>query len=172
MCGFVLAQGSPSVTPSVPGDTVPSWVFYWVLGLASAVGGILLLVIRILWDRGEKKSALNEEERGQLKQLYDWHNKVDDDQVPLWYTPRSLSSLTKELQQDYMDIKSLLTKIVEQGDNVTADLRRQLKERLELHDKQQNKMLKLALRVQQAIEALAGLEPPAVEDYLDDGEDS
>lgn len=36
--------------------------------------------------------------------------------------------------------------------------------------KQQDKMLRLAVRVQRAVEALAGLEAPEVEDDLDDAE--
>ena len=190
LSGAVLAQGAPSATPVVPGNTVPAWVFYWVLGLSTVIGGGLLLVIRTLWERGnrvsglseeergqlkglaEKKSCLTESERGQLKQLHEWHGKVDDDQVPLWYTPRSWVELIKNTKQDHAAITSLLKRVVEHGDSVNDDLRQQLKERLALHDQQQTKMLKLAVRVQQAVEALAGLEPPSIEpDLGDDGDE-
>ena len=153
-------------------------MFYWVLGVSWLVGGGLIVVIKILWDRGntaqdraitalEKTSGLSEVERSNLRQLYDWHNKVDDDQVPLWYTPRSWSSLTKDLRDDYSDIKILLMRVVEQGDGVTSDLRQQLKERLVMHDHQQNKMIRLAIRVQQAVEALAGIETSTIEHDFD-----
>jgi len=168
----VLAQGAPSVTPSVPADSVPTWVFYWVLGLASFFGAVLLLIIRILWSEARKKSCLSEDERNKLNQLFDWHSKVDDDQVPLWYTPRSWVELIRSLQQDHASVKGLLTRLTDQHDGVNADLRHQLRERLELHDRLQAKMLKLAVRVQQAVEALAGLEPPAIESDLDDGDSS
>ena len=167
-----FGQGSPSVTPNVPADTVPAWVFYWVLGLASFFGGVMFLVIRILWDRGEKRSALSEEERGQLRQLYEWHGKVDDDQVPLWYMPRFWVELVKGLKGECEEINNTLQLLVGQSNETISDLRNQLKERLALHDRQQTKMLKLAVRVQQAVEALAGLEPPIIEDDLEDDEEA
>jgi hypothetical protein len=146
-------------------------VFYWVLGLATFFGAVLLTIIKILWGEARKKSGLSEEERNKLNQLYTWHDKVDDDQIPLWYTPRSWVNLIKGLQGDHAAVKGLLTRIVEQSDGITADLREQLRERLELHDRQQAKMLKLAVRVQQAIEALAGLAPPSIESLLGDDDD-
>jgi hypothetical protein len=167
--GLALGQGAPSPVPNVPGDTVPAWVFYWVLGLASFFGGVLLLIIRILWSEARKKSALSEDERSKLNQLYSWHDKADDDQVPLWYTPRSWVDLTKNLREDYSVIKGMLTKVVDQCGTCNTDLREQLKERLTLHDQQQAKMLRVAMRVQQAVEALAGLAPPVIESDLDDG---
>jgi hypothetical protein len=157
--------------PSVPGSTVPSWVFYWVLGLASFFGVALLTVIKILWDKTDRTSGLSEDERNKLNQLYTWHSKVDDDQVPLWYTPRSWVTLIRSLQQDHASVKGLLTRIVEQHDEVNSDLRQQLRERLERHDRLQAKTLRLAIRVQQAVEAIAGLERPAIEDELNDDDD-
>lgn len=171
ICDPVLAQSAPSPTPQPPGNTVPAWVFYWVLGLATFFGGALLTVIKILWERGNRVSGLSEDERNKLNQLFIWHNRVDDDQIPLWYTPRSWVNLIQGLQKDHASVKHLLTRIVEQNDGVTADLRQQLKARLETHDRLHVKMLKLAVRVQQAVEALAGLEPPSIEPDLDDGEE-
>jgi len=169
--GIAYAQGAPSVAPQVPDSMVPVWVFYWVLGLSSAVGTGLLLVIKILWDKANKTSGLSETERNQLDRLYEWHNRKDSDQVPLWYTPRSWVELIRGLQQDHAAVKGLLTRLVEQNDGVAADLRQQLRERLELHDRLHVKMLKLAVRVQQAVEALADLAPPTIESSLeDDGE--
>lgn len=166
-----LAQNSgPSVTPQVPGETIPAWVFYWVLGLSTAVGGALLLVIKTLWERTDRVSGLSETERNHLRQLYDWHNRVDDDQVPLWYVPRAWLELIDGMKEDRADIRQLLAKVVEQNDGINADLRQQLRERLQAHDVQQTKMLKLAMRVQQAIEALADLAPPTIESDLDDEE--
>lgn len=170
--GFAYAQGSPSATPQVPGNTVPTWVFYWVLGLASLFCGILLTIIKILWDKADKKSGLSEEERNRLNQLFEWHNKVDDDQVPLWYTPRSWVTLIQSLHQDHAAVKNLLAKIVEQNDQVNAELRQQVREGQARHDQLYAKMLRLAVRVQQAVEALAGLEAPRIEDALDDPQES
>lgn len=168
--GVALAQSAPSPVPQPPGTTVPAWVFYWVLGIASFIGVIWTGVTKVLWERGNKVSGLSEAERNKLNQLYDWHSRVDDDQVPLWYTPRSWVNLIQGLQQDHASVKHLLNRIVEQHDGINADLRQQLKDRLETHDRLHVKMLKLAVRVQQAVEALAGLEPPVIEPDLDDRE--
>ena len=180
--GVVFAQGAPSATPNVPGNTVPVWVFYWVLGIATAGAVIWMGVTKILWDRGteaqkatitaqEKASTLTEEEKGWLRQLYYWHKPVDDNQVPLWYVPRAWLEHIHSLRDDNAAVKALLTKLVEWNEELIADLRGQLKESRGLQAQQQTKMLKLAVRVQRAVEALAGLEKPAVEsDLADDGE--
>ena len=163
-----FADGAPSVAPNVPEATVPSWVFYWVLGLATFIGSVLLTVIKILWARADKHSTLSEEERAQLKQLYEWHSKKDDDQVPLWYVPRSWLDLIRRLHADHADVKTFLEKLAKQNEEVIGDLRLQLRESRGLQAQQQTKMLKLAVRVQRAVEALAGLAPPAIEDTLED----
>jgi len=184
LAGVALAQGAPSPAPQVPGDTVPSWVFYWVLGLATVAAVVWTSVTKILWDRGteaqkatlaakEKNSGLAEEEKGWLRQLYHWHKAVDDDQVPLWYIPRSWLEHIKSLKADHAAVKGLLTKLVEWNEELIADLRAQLKESRGLQTQQQTKMLKLAVRVQRAVEALAGMEaPPAVETDLDDDQEA
>ena len=163
-----LAQGGPSVAPQVPGNTVPAWVFYWVLGLASVAGSSLFLVIKILWDKASRTSGLSEDERNQLKQLHEWHAQKDSDQVPLWYTPRSWLNLIEGLQRDHATVRELLSKIVEQNTDVNTDLRQRVREGQERHDRLYAKMLRLAIRVQQAVEALAGLETPSIEAALDD----
>jgi len=179
ICGAAFAQGAPSVTPIVPGTTVPAWVFYWVLGIVSVGAIIWMGVTKILWDRGtdaqnatisakEKTSGLNEEEKGWLRQLYHWHKPVDENQIPLWYTPRSLLEHLRMHQEDHVAIKSLLARLVEQNNDVNDDLRAQIKERLELSDRQQNKMLRLAVRVQRAVETLAKLGVPEIEADLGD----
>ena len=180
--GIVFAQGAPSTTPAVPGATVPTWVFYWVLGLSSAGGGVLLLIIKILWDRGSKAqeqtlaaqqraSVLTDEEKGWLRQLYHLTKPVDENQVPLIYTPRTWLEHIKGLKADHSSVKGLLTKLVEWNEELISDLRAQLKESRGLQAQQQTKMLKLAVRVQRAVEALASMKsPPAVEMDLDDEE--
>lgn len=182
VAGVALAQGSgPSSTPNVPGDTVPSWVFYWVLGLATFIGIVWSAVTKILWDRGnsaqdkaleaeKRASGLSESERHHLKQLFDWHNRVDDDQVPLWYVPRSWLELVRRLHDDHAHVRKQLMEIARQNEEVIADLRAQLKESRGQQAQQQTKMLKLAVRVQRAVEALAGLKPPVIEDDLNDND--
>ena len=183
MAGVAFADGPPSPAPQVPGNTVPAWVFYWVLGLGTAGAVIWSSVTKVLWDRGseaqkatvaakEKAGALSEEEKGWLRQLYHWHKAVDDDQVPLWYIPRSWLEHIKGLKADHAAVKGLLTKLVEWNEELIADLRIQLKESRGLQAQQQTKMLKLAVRVQRAVEALAGMEaPPAVETDLNDDDE-
>jgi len=183
LVGVALAQGAPSPTPQVPGNTVPAWVFYWVLGLVTAGAVVWTGVTKILWDRGseaqkatiaaqQRASVLTDEEKGWLRQLYHWHKAVDDDQVPLWYIPRSWLEHIKGLKDDHAAVKGLLTKLVEWNEEIISDLREQLKESRGLQAQQQTKMLKLAVRVQRAVEALAGMEtPPAIETDLDDDDE-
>jgi hypothetical protein len=87
---------------------------------------------------------------------------------PLWYIPRSWVDLINRLHADHADVKALLTRLTEQDEDLISDLRAQLKESRGLQAQQQTKMLKLAVRVQRAVEALAGLQPPAIEHDLDD----
>lgn len=169
--GIAFAQGSPSATPQVPGTTVPSWVFYWVLGLSSAVGGALLLVIKILWDRGNRVSALSDTERGQLQQIYDLAAQKDADQIPLWYVPRKWFDQVSSLQTAQDEVRTILAEMSRQNAELIADLREQLRESRGQQAQQQTKMLKLAVRVQRCVEALAGLQTPEIEDVLGDEED-
>lgn len=183
MVGIASADGPASPVPQVPDNTVPGWVFYWVLGIGSAGAVIWSTITKMLWDRGseaqkdtviakEKISVLSEEEKGWLRQLYYWHKAVDNDQVPLWYIPRSWLEHIKSLKTDNDAVKGLLIKLVEWNEELISDLRTQLKESRGLQAQQQTKMLKLAVRVQRAVEALAGMEsPPAVETDLNDDDD-
>jgi hypothetical protein len=46
------AQGAPTPPTGPPsGELVPAWVFYWLLGLSSAVGTALITTIGVLWTR-------------------------------------------------------------------------------------------------------------------------
>lgn len=183
--GLALAQSSgassPSVMPSVPGSTVPSWVFYWVLGLTSGGAVIWGAITKILWDRGtnaqdkaleakEKAGGLTKEEKEWLKELHAWHKPVDDNQIPLWYVPRSWVEHIHSLRNEQIAVKDLLTKLVQWNEEIISDLRLQLKESRGLQAQQQTKMLKLAVRVQRAVEALAGLKVPEIEPDLGDGD--
>jgi hypothetical protein len=164
--GVVLAQPAP--TPSVPDPTVPTWVFYWAIGGAGTIILALVAVIVALWNKLSKKSALTVVQANQLQDLHAWHDKRDGDQTPLWYVPRVWVELLHQLIAGQKTLTDLVQRVVEQSDGVTDDLRQQLRDRLSLHDKQQNKMLKLAVRVQRAVEALAGLETPEIEEDLGD----
>ena len=163
LVGIVFAQGTPSPTPSVPGSTVPTWVFYWVLGLASFFGGVLLLIIKILWSEARKASVLTEEERTWLREVHQVRTEV----------PKVWTDLFDEIEESLRLCKTTLQQLVGLVEGDKADLQQQLRARLELYDKQQTKMLRLAVRVQRAVEALAGLPAPDIEPDLGDenGED-
>ena len=179
LVGVAFAQGATPI-PKVPDLTVPAWVFYWVLGLVSVGAVIWSGVTKILWDRGseaqkatlaaqQRASVLTDEEKGWLRQLYHLSKPVDENQIPLIYTPRSWLEHIQGLKSDHASVKGLLTKLVEWNEELISDLREQLKESRGLQAQQQTKMLKLAVRVQRAVEALAGMEAaPAVEEDLDD----
>lgn len=173
---LAFAQGAPSATPNVPGNTVPAWVFYWVLGLVTAGAIIWSAITKILWDRGSKAqdrtSVLTEEEKGWLRQLYHWHKPVDEDQIPLWYFPRSWVEHLHSLKDDQAAVKAVLARILSLNEELIVDLRAQIRECRGLQVQQQTKMLKLAVRVQRAVEALAGLKSPEIEsDLADEGDE-
>ena len=156
-----LALAQPSATPSVPGNTVPAWVFYWVLGLGTAGAIIWSAITKVLWDRGNKVSALSEEERTWLREIHNIRSEV----------PKAWSDLFDEFEDTLKKSQTTLKQLVALMEGDKADLQAQLRERLELHDRQQAKMLKLAVRVQRAVEALAGLEKPVIESDLVDNDD-
>jgi len=58
--GHAYAQGA--TPPGVPpvGDLVPAWVFYWLLGLSTAVGAALVAAIKVLWTHAttEREAAI------------------------------------------------------------------------------------------------------------------
>lgn len=155
--GVAFAQGA-TVTPSVPGDTVPTWVFYWVLGLSTFVGSALLLVIKTLWAESRKTSILTEDERTWLRELHQGRSDV----------PKAWSAHFDELEERLKHCHAILQQLVSLIEKDKVDLQQQLKDRLDLHDRQQSKMLRLAVRVQRAVEALAGLAPPDIESDLGD----
>lgn len=153
-----FADPTPSVNPSAPGSTVPTWVFYWVLGIVTAGSAAWAGVTKVLWERGNKKSVLSEEERTWLRELHNMRSEV----------PKVWTDLFDEIEEALKRGETTLQQLVALVEGDKADLQRQLKERLELHDRQQAKMLKLAVRVQRAVEALAGLQAPEIEEDLDD----
>lgn len=163
-----VASAQPSVAPNVKGETVPTWVFYWVLGIGTIVLGGAGLIIRHLYA---KSSVLTEEERKWLQDVHSVVDVKDANQIPLVYSPRSLISEFQKIEGNLKEVLRLVDRLVEQGDGTVIDLREQLRARLELHDKQQNRMLRLAVRVQRAVEALAGLSAPDIEDEFDDDEE-
>lgn len=56
------------------------------------------VVSRIQADKGGNgKGGLTSEQAKQLGSLYQWHDRVDGDGVPLWYSPRSLVSTQQQI---------------------------------------------------------------------------
>jgi hypothetical protein len=160
--------GPPTSSAPTPDPTIPTWVFQLCSAIASTVILALVAVVIAMWHRLGKKSALTEVQVGQLKDLHEWHDQRDADGVLKWMLPRTFLDLLNQVVTGQQALTDLVRRLVEQNDGITADLRQQLADRLSLHDKQQNKMLKVALRVQRAVEALAGLEAPEIEEDLGD----
>jgi len=142
------------------------------LGVIILIGGIWTAITKALWTRAveaeNRRSGLTEEEKTWVRELHTWHKAFDESQVPIWYVPRSWNGLLKQLETDHDTMLGLLKKLVEQNELVIADLRDQIRECRGEQSQQQIKMLKLAVRVQRAVEALAGLKPPEIENDLSD----
>jgi hypothetical protein len=154
--------------PGPAGDTVPTWVFQLCSAIATTVILALVAACIALWGKVSKKSALTDVQSGQLKDLHEWHDERDADGILKWMLPRTFVDLLHQIIASQQTLTDMVRRLVEQNDGIGADLRQQLKDRLSLHDKQQNRMLKVALRVQRAVEALAGLETPEIESDLGD----
>ena len=60
------AQGPESTLPS--GDTVPTWIFLWTLGLGSAIITALVAALKVLWGRmNSKEQEIREYYEGTLE---------------------------------------------------------------------------------------------------------
>lgn len=166
-----VAADGPSATPKAPA-TVPQWVFYWVLGLASAVGAVGLLVIKLLWDWGKEghaqAGALTPDEKNALAEMHSVLSLKDVNQTPLVYVPRQLVKELADLADEAEKIRVETQRLARQQDQTVVDLRDEVSDLRRAYDKLQNRMLRLAVRVQRAVEALAGLEAPEIESELDD----
>ncbi len=72
------------------------------------VAGVLcsFKVIEILVARmtNREKSVLTEEEAGLLKDLYNMHNIRDSGGTPVWYVPKSIGEIQKEIMEKLQNI--------------------------------------------------------------------
>lgn len=62
-----------------------------IAGLVAVAVGLVKVIEAGVKRFGEDKSVLTETERGQLKDLHEWHNKEDADGVKIWYIRQSLA---------------------------------------------------------------------------------
>lgn len=57
-----VAHAQDPTPPNGPqGDTVPAWVFYWLLGLGTTIGGALVTALKVLWTRLTTQEAQTRE---------------------------------------------------------------------------------------------------------------
>ena len=52
------------------------------------------------------------EMQNQMRQMYEWHNKTDEDGVPVWYVRRSLEEAIAGLNQSLGKLSEVLTKML------------------------------------------------------------
>jgi hypothetical protein len=137
------AQQPTTQPPYQAGDMMPTSMFYWLVGIAGTLGGGLVATIKILWGR------LNKPPDGCI------FNK--DAEASL----QTFSASMKKLQTTYKET-------ADRWNTERTELRGELAQWQNRYFRQQTKMEKLAVRVQRAVEAVAGLETPEVESDLDD----
>lgn len=170
----VAAGDGPSATPKPPAS-VPQWVFYWVLGLVSFFGSVGLLVIKLLWDWGKdghaQAGALTPEEKVSLAEIHAVLSLKDANQTPLVYVPRQLVKELADLAEEAEKIRVQMQRLADQHDMTVTHLRSEVNALRASHDHLQERMLRLAVRVQRAVEALAGLEAPEIEDEFNANEE-
>jgi hypothetical protein len=93
-------------------EKVPSWIFYWLLGIGSVVSSALVLALGKLWgtlqDERKAKDApgLTAEEHAMLKGMHEMVTVKGSDDVPRIYSPRALPEAIvrlTELAQETLD---------------------------------------------------------------------
>lgn len=127
------AYGQSSSGP--PDGYIPSWIFYWLLGLGSAICGALITALKVLWNKNQEKGAP--------------------------------AGLTAEQTATLAGVHAALGELVQIVKNDLAETREALREQHARNERQQDKMLKLAVRSQRAIEAVANLPVPEIEEEID-----
>lgn len=132
--------------------TIPQWLFTWVMALGTAAGGILLTVIKILWSESRKSTGLSPKQDEMLKEV---HRAVGE-------VPKTWAEVFDEITETQRESKLMLSRIIELCEGDRAQLQAQIQDRLRMHDELQDRMVRLALRVQRAVEALAGLKEPDI----------
>jgi hypothetical protein len=99
LSGPALAQDGPEIPNPITmgkgpkdGERVPAWIFYWLLGIGTAVTLGLLAALKVLWAKVDEAEipGLTEDERVMLKGLHDLVGTKNEDGVPRIYTPRTL----------------------------------------------------------------------------------
>lgn len=104
--------------------------------LQLGVGGIFaILVLREVFGYLQRKEAKNgrtgsREWVWKLEKLYDWHNALDDEGVPIWYVRKSLEegikTLTASIDTLHTAIReqnSLLDRMIERIESLHGDIR-------------------------------------------------
>ena len=130
-------NGSGYSSPRGPsGETMPAWIFYWLLGLGSAICGSLITALKVLW------------------------NKLQAAPVP--------AGLTDEQETLLTALKLATDDLVQVTKHDLAESKVRLGEQTARNERQQDKMLKLAVRSQRAIEAVANLTSSEIEEEIDD----
>ena len=96
------------------------------------VGGIFcVLVLRLVFDfLGKKRLSKNGDCLTpaiiqQVKDLWDWHNKTDEEGVKVWYVSRSLEKAIERLAESTETQTKVLTELV----HGFKDLRRDISEK-------------------------------------------
>jgi len=101
------------------------------------VGGIFtVLVLREVFAYLQRKEGKNGEPPGSQKwkwkidKLYDWHNALDDEGVPIWYVRKSLEeaikTLTSSINTLHASIReqnALINRMIERIESLHGDIR-------------------------------------------------
>lgn len=93
------------------------------------VGGIFcVMVLRLVFDfLGKKKFAKNDvcltpAIIQQIKDLWDWHNKTDDEGVKVWYVRRSLEKAIERLAENTDTQTKIFTELVHEIKDMRRDI--------------------------------------------------
>lgn len=81
----------------------------WDLG---AVGTLLLVILGVVYRQNKL-----------LRELYDWHDKEDDDGVKVWYMRKGLEAAITRLADGIASQNALMERLVERMERLDQDVR-------------------------------------------------
>lgn len=108
VAGVAVAAEVASDQSAPPGDTVPAWVLYSLIGFATTITGALVTAIKILWGKlneerdKAKDSGLTEDERGWLKSLHELHDNKN---------PSGVLALLDKLTSEFREEKAMVERM-------------------------------------------------------------
>ena len=77
-----------------------------IIGVSLVLAQIISKLIDFVISKMSNKVELNEKDIMELRMLIEMHKKTDENGMPLWYIPRSLTSNIRDINQILLSISN------------------------------------------------------------------